>query len=68
VNTKVTGTVFATLFLAFEGGSACLLGAVLARFFARHVSINSFTQTVLRSDSRDEINRWAPRWGARPTL
>jgi type VI secretion system protein ImpG len=54
--------------LAFEGGSACLLGSVLARFFARHVSINSFTETILRSDSRDEINRWMPRWGARPTL
>ncbi len=54
--------------LAFEGGSACLLGAVLAQFFARHVSLNSFTETVLRSDSRDEINRWVPRWGARPTL
>lgn len=54
--------------LAFEGGSACLLGSVLARFFARHVSINSFTETVLRSDGRDEISRWGPRWGARPTL
>jgi type VI secretion system protein ImpG len=54
--------------LVFEGGSASLLGAVLSQFFARHVSINSFTETVLRSDNRDEINRWVPRWGARPTL
>ncbi len=38
--------------LAFEGGSAFLLGAVLERFFARYVSINSFTETVLRSDNR----------------
>jgi type VI secretion system protein ImpG len=54
--------------LAFEGGSAFLLGAVLDQYFSRYVSINSFTETVLRSDSRGEINRWVPQWGARPTL
>jgi len=53
---------------AFEGGSAFLLGAVLDRYFARYVSINSATETVLRSDSRGEINRWTPTWGTRPTL
>jgi type VI secretion system protein ImpG len=54
--------------LAFEGSSAFLFGTVLERYFARHVSINSFTETVLRSESRGETNRWAPQWGARPTL
>jgi type VI secretion system protein ImpG len=54
--------------LAFEGASAFLLGAVLARYFTGHVSINSFTETVLRSESRGEIQRWVPMWGARPTL
>ena len=54
--------------MAFEGGSAFLLGAVLDRYFARYVSINSVTETVLRSQSRGEINRWAPNWGTRPTL
>jgi type VI secretion system protein ImpG len=54
--------------MAFEGGSAFLLGAVLDRYFARYVSINSATETVLRSDSRGEINRWTPTWGTRPTL
>jgi type VI secretion system protein ImpG len=54
--------------LGFEGASAFLLGSVLHRFFTRHVSINSFTETVLRSDSRGEISRWVPQWGARPTL
>jgi type VI secretion system protein ImpG len=54
--------------MAFEGASAFLLGSVLHRFFTRHVSINSFTETVLRSDNRGEINRWVPQWGARPTL
>jgi type VI secretion system protein ImpG len=54
--------------LAFEGGSAYLFGSVLERYFARHVSINSFTETVLRSEGRGEINRWGLQWGARPTL
>jgi type VI secretion system protein ImpG len=54
--------------LAFEGGSAYLLGAVLDQYFARFVSINSVTETVLRSQSRGEVNRWMPHWGARPTL
>jgi type VI secretion system protein ImpG len=54
--------------LAFEGGSAYLLGSVLDRYFARYVSINSVTETVLRSQNRGEINRWIPHWGARPTL
>lgn len=54
--------------MGFAGGSAFLLGAVLDRYFARYVSINSVTETVLRSDSRGEIHRWAPRWGTRPTL
>ena len=54
--------------LAFEGASGFMLGSVLDRYFARHVSINSFTETVLRSDNRGEINRWGYEWGARPTL
>ena len=54
--------------MAFEGGSAFLLGAVLDRYFARYVSINSVTETVLHSQSRGEINRWTPNWGTRPTL
>jgi type VI secretion system protein ImpG len=54
--------------MEFEGGSAFLLGAVLDQYFARYVSINSVTETVLRSQSRGEINRWTPNWGTRPTL
>lgn len=54
--------------LAFEGGSAFLLGSVLSHFFARYVSINSFTETALRSLGRGEIHRWVPQWGARQTL
>src|SRR5262249_4790276 len=54
--------------LAFEGASAFMLGAGLDRYFARHVSLNSFTETVLRSDARGEISRWGMQQGARPTL
>jgi type VI secretion system protein ImpG len=54
--------------MAFEGGSGYLLGSVLDRYFARYVSLNSFTETVLSSEARGEITRWIPQWGARPTL
>jgi type VI secretion system protein ImpG len=54
--------------MAFGGASAMLLGAVLHAYFARHVSLNAFTETVLTSDSRGEIHRWLPQPGARPTL
>jgi type VI secretion system protein ImpG len=54
--------------LAFEGASAFLFGAVMQRFFTRHVSLNSFVETCLRSASRGEIMRWRPQCGSRPIL
>jgi type VI secretion system protein ImpG len=54
--------------LALEGASPVLLGAVLNEYFARHVSINAFSETVLTSEGRGEIHRWVPQPGARPTL
>jgi type VI secretion system protein ImpG len=54
--------------LGFQGGSAFLFGSVLEQFFARHASLNSFTETVLRSSSRGEIMHWGPRCGNRPIL
>ena len=51
----------------FIGNSAFLFGAVLEQFFAKYVSINSFTETVLRSE-RGEIKRWVSRPGARDLL
>lgn len=54
--------------LAFEGASAFLFGSVLDRYFARHVSINAFTETVLRTETRGDVHRWGQQWGARPTL
>jgi type VI secretion system protein ImpG len=53
---------------AFEGTGAFLLGAVLERFFAKYVSINSFTETVLRTVQRGEVMRWRPKAGLRPIL
>lgn len=50
---------------AFEGAGAFLLGAVLERFFARYASINSFTETVIRSLERGEMMRWPARIGHR---
>jgi type VI secretion system protein ImpG len=54
--------------LAFQGASAFLLGCTLERFFARHVSINSFTETRVRSMTRGEIMSGRPRCGARPII
>jgi len=53
---------------AFEGTGVYLLGAVLEEFFARYVSTNSFTETVLRTDDRGEVARWPARIGRRPRL
>lgn len=53
---------------AFQGASAFLFGAVLASFFSRYVSINSFVETSLRSMSRGELMRWVPRCGSRSIL
>jgi len=57
---EVTLTCEAT---AFEGTGMFLLGAVLAEFFQRYVSINTFTETVLRTPERGEVMRWPARMG-----
>lgn len=53
---------------SFEGTGVFLLGAVLEQFFARYVSINSFTETVIRTGDRGEVMRWPPRMGRRHLL
>ncbi|MDX1947500.1 MAG: type VI secretion system baseplate subunit TssF [Pirellulaceae bacterium] len=50
---------------AFEGTGVYLLGAVLERFFARYVSLNSFTETVLATVDRGQVMRWPARIGRR---
>jgi type VI secretion system protein ImpG len=53
---------------AFEGSGAFLLGSVLEEFFARHASLNSFTETALDVLGRGEVMRWPTRFGQRPLL
>ncbi|MEF7614142.1 type VI secretion system baseplate subunit TssF [Aquincola sp. MAHUQ-54] len=54
--------------LAFQGSSAFLLGCVLERFLARHVSMNGFTETHVRSATRGVILAGRPTCGTRPVL
>ena len=49
---------------AFEGSGAFVLGAVLSEFFAQYVSINAFTETVVRTVGRGDIMRWPAKVGA----
>lgn len=54
--------------LSFEGSSAFLFASVLHHYMARHVSMNTYAQTVLQSLTRGEVMRWLPQPGARPVL
>jgi type VI secretion system protein ImpG len=53
---------------AFEGVGIVTLAAVLERFFARYVSLNSFTELKVRSAERGDVKRWTVRTGTRPPL
>ncbi|MEM7694017.1 MAG: type VI secretion system baseplate subunit TssF [Pseudomonadota bacterium] len=53
---------------AFEGTGAFLFGMVLNQFFAEYVSLNRFTQMVMKTLDRGEIKRWPPVFGTRPNL
>ncbi|WP_448101500.1 type VI secretion system baseplate subunit TssF [Luteibacter jiangsuensis] len=53
---------------AFEGVGAYVFASVMRHFFARHVSVNSFTETVLHSLERNEVARWTAQSGTRPIL
>jgi type VI secretion system protein ImpG len=47
---------------------AYVFASVMRHFFARHVSVNSFTETVLHSLERNEVARWTAQSGTRPIL
>ncbi|REE20060.1 type VI secretion system protein ImpG [Paraburkholderia sp. BL27I4N3] len=49
----------------FSGLSPYLFGLILEHYLARHVSINSFTQTELHSMQRGQLMRWPVRMGTR---
>jgi len=53
---------------AFEGTGMFILGAVLEQFFARYVSLNSFTETLVKTSQRGEIVRWRPCVGKRQLI
>jgi type VI secretion system protein ImpG len=53
---------------AFEGVGAFLFGSVLECFFAKYVSINSFTETVIKSKERGDLIRWPTRLGLQHVL
>ena len=53
---------------AFEGIGVFILGAVLEQFLAKYVSLNSFTETVIKTQQRGEIMRWPARMGKRQIL
>ena len=52
----------------FGGAGGIVLGAVLDRFFAKYVSINAFTETVMMSPDRGQVMRWPLRLGRRLVL
>ncbi len=48
---------------AYQGASAFVTASVLERFFAQQASINSFTETTLRSPTRGVVCAWPARIG-----
>lgn len=54
--------------MGFQGASPFLFGTVMEQFLSRYVTLNSFTETVLRTSSRGEIMKWVPRCGVREIL
>lgn len=52
----------------FSGVSPYLLGLILERYVARHVSINVFTETELHAMQRGLVARWSVRPGHRNAL
>ena len=54
--------------LPFAGLSPWLLSAVLEQLFARHVTVNAFTEFSLRTLQRGTLATWPVRIGKRPGL
>jgi type VI secretion system protein ImpG len=53
---------------SFEGAGVVTLGSVLERFFARYVSLNSFTQMRLQTTARGAVKTWPVRVGCRQMI
>ncbi len=52
----------------FEAGGMYLFGAVLTEFFRKYVSVNHMTETIVLTDSKNEVGRWPVQAGLRPQL
>jgi type VI secretion system protein ImpG len=52
----------------FEAGGMYLFGSVIREFFRKYVSLNNMIETVVKSDSGEEVARWPVMMGRRPTL
>ena len=53
---------------AFSGQGVFVLGAVLEQFFARYVTLNSFTRTIIANQQGKELMRWPVRMGKQQML
>ena len=53
---------------AFEGTGSFLFAELLEQFFSKYVSINSFTQTIVRTRERGEIMKWPVRTGIKTLI
>jgi type VI secretion system protein ImpG len=54
--------------MAYEGTGVFIIGAVLEQFFAKYVSLNSFTETVIKTQQRGQIMVWPAQVGRRQIL
>lgn len=52
----------------FASQGVFLLGSILEQFLTRYAGLNSFTETVIRTEQRGEIMRWPMQIGRRPRL
>jgi type VI secretion system protein ImpG len=53
---------------SFEGQGVFVLGSVLEQFLQKYVALNSFVETVISTQQRQEIMRWPAQMGRRQIL
>jgi type VI secretion system protein ImpG len=53
---------------SFDNGRLFLFSAVVERFLAEFTSINSFTETVVKTPAEGEVARWPARIGRKPLI
>ncbi|OZA36469.1 MAG: hypothetical protein B7X92_06290 [Novosphingobium sp. 17-62-9] len=53
---------------SFENARLFLFSAVVERFLAEFTSVNSFTETIVRTPGEGTIMSWPPRIGRKHTI